>query len=37
MAEVTSDITRNLCKLRAVVSRSYFEVASGLYFIIVCY
>jgi hypothetical protein len=37
MAEVTSDITRNVWKLRAVVSHGYFEVASGFRFIIVYY
>ena len=36
MAEVTSDITRNLWKLRAVVSDG-FEVALGFHFIIVYY
>lgn len=35
VAEVTSDITRNLWKLRAVVSDGCFEVALGLHFIIV--
>jgi len=37
VAEVTSDITRNLWKLRAVVSDRCFEVALGFHFIIVYY
>lgn len=37
MVEVSSDITRNWWELRAVVSHSYFEVASGFHFIIVYY
>jgi len=37
MVEVTSDITRNLWKLRAVVSDGCFEVALGFHFIIVYY
>jgi len=37
MVEVTSDITRNLWKLRAVVSDGCFEVAVGIRFIIVYY